>query len=640
MTRTRAEATTMCATPSGDRLRHSVMLAFAVIGAVVLVLLGGQVRAAENILKSHGIATFAELKYPANFKHLDYVNPDAPKGGEISIWAFGSFDSMNPYTIKGRPERLSSIFFETLLTGTADTIGEAYGLLAETIEYPEDRSWVIFNIRPEVRFSDGSLLTAEDVIFSYQTFLTKGLSSFRVQLAKKVASAEMLGPYRVKFTFKKGIPTRDVIQDVGGIPIFSKAEYIANNHDFTESTLTPLMGSGPYVLDKLEIGQSATYKRNPDYWGQTLPINIGRNNFDRIRVEYYADYNAAFEGFKGGSYTFRNEASSKIWATGYDFPAVQNGSVVKATLPSGDKATGQAFIFNLRRKKFQDPRVREAIGLMFNFEWSNKVLFYGLYSRINSFWDNSYLAATGVPGAAELKILEPLKDTLPKGVLTEPAVTQYVSSPRQLDRKALRKASALLDAAGWKVGADGMRRNAAGETLSVEFLNDSQTFNRVINPYVENLKRLGVDARHTFIDNAQMQERERPPNYDFDIVTGFVSTSYIPSTELRQYFGSETADSSTFNKMVLKNEAVDNLIDVVLAAKAQDELTTSVHALDRVLRALRFVVPEWNKNVHTVAYYNMYEHPDQLPPYALGNLDFWWYNAEKGAALKAAGAFQ
>ncbi len=614
----------------------SIALAFLVLPFMVQSL-----RAEEEIIRAHAISTFGNLKYGPDFGHLDYVNPDAPKGGEISEWAFGSFDSMHPYTIKGRAGALSSIFFESLLTGTADTIGESYCLLCESLEYPQDRAWVIFNLRPGARFSDGSPLTADDVAFSYETFLTEGLTSFRVQLAKKVESVEVLGPHRIRFTFRADVPKRDVIQDVGGIPVFSKADFEARDFRFTESTLEPLIGSGPYVLDRLDVGQTIVYRRNPDYWGADLPINRGRNNFDRIRIEYYADYNAAFEGFKGGTYTFRNEAASKIWATGYDFPAVKEGIVIKEALPNGDKAPGQAFIFNLRREKFRDPRVREAIGLMFNFEWSNERLFYGLYARINSFWENSYLAAEGPPSPGERAILEPLADILPPGVLDQPAVVQHVSTPkRPLDRKALRKAAALLDAAGWKVGADGMRRNAKGELLTVEFLNDSQTFNRVINPYVENLKRLGVDARHVFVDNAQMEVRTRPPSYDFDIITSMVRTGYIPGTELRQYFGSETADSSAFNLMGLKNEAVDRLIDVVLEAGTQEELTTSVHALDRVLRALRFWVPQWHKNVHTVAYYNMYAHPEELPPYALGELDFWWYDAEKAAALKASGALR
>ncbi len=402
-----------------------------------------------------------------------------------------------------------------------------------------------------------------------------------------------------------------------------------------------MMGSGAYVLDRLEIGETLVYRRNPDYWGAELPINKGRNNFDHLRIEYYADYNAAFEGFKGGSYTFRNEAASKIWATSYNFPAIESGAVVKAEIPHGDKATGQAFIFNLRREKFQDPRVREAIGLMFNFEWSNETLFYGLYDRVNSFWDNSTLAAQGAPSEAELALLEPLADQLPEGVLTDEPVSQHVSSStRQLDRKALRKASALLDEAGWLVGGDGLRRNADGELLEVAILNDSQTFNRVINPFVENLKRLGVSAEHEFIDNAQMTNRERPPAYDFDIVTGFMQTSYIPGTELRQFYGSETADTSTFNKAGLRSPAVDVLVDKIIGAQSQQELETAISALDRVLRALRPWVPQWNKNAHTVAYYDMYEYPDPLPPFALGNLDFWWYNAEKAEKLKASGALK
>lgn len=606
--------------------------------ALGLTAMAGLARAEGDVIRAHGISTFGNLKYPADFKHLNYVNPDAPKGGEMSIWAFGSFDSMHPYTIKGRAAGLASIFFESLLTGADDEIGAAYCLLCETIEYPQDRSWVIFHLRPEARFSDGSPLTAEDVVFSYETFKEKGLSSFRIELAKKVDKAEIIDPLTVKFTFTPGVPTRDLPMDVGGIPVFSKDHYIRNNRDFEDDSYEPLLGSGAYVLDELIRGKIVAYRRNPDYWGASLPLNVGRNNFDTLRLIYYADYNTAFEGFKGGSYTFRNEASSKIWATGYDFPALDKGYVKKVELFDGSKATGQAFALNLRQPQFQDRRVREAIGLMFNFEWSNQTLFYGLYQRVNSFWDNTDMAATGLPGPDELALLEPLADILPPGVLDQPAVMAPVSGERQLDRKNLRKASALLDDAGWVVGDDGMRRNAKGETLKVEFLNDSQTFDRVINPYVENLRRLGVDAVHVRVDNSEAENRQRPPAYDFDIVTTFMQTSYIPGTELRQYFGSETADSSTFNAMGLKSPAVDQLIDKVLAATSEAEMKTAVRALDRVLRAEMFWVPQWFKSTHTVAYYDMYEHPENMPPYALGNLDFWWYNAEKAEKLMAAGA--
>ena len=607
------------------------------LGLVLPAALTLAAPANADIITSHGISTFGELKYEAGFPHLDYVNPDAPKGGEISVWGFGSFDSMHPYTTKGRSGQLSSIFFESLLEGTADEPDSVYGLVAESLEYPEDRSHVIFNMRPEARFSDGSPLTADDVVFSYEILRDKGLPSFRAVIQKQVESAEALGPHRVKFTFKEGEPTRDLPQTVGGLPIFSKAYYEASGADFEASTLTPGIGSGPYVLDSLEVGQQIVYRRNPDYWGKDLPINKGRHNFDRIRIEYFADYNSAFEGFKAGTYTYRTEASSQIWAPGYDLQASQNGWAKKDTPPDGTHASGQSFVFNLRRDKFQDKRVRQAIGMMFNFEWSNKTLFYGIYERIHSFWENSYLKAEGAPREGELAVLRPLAEKLPEGVLDGPVVMAPASSERQLDRKNLRRASAMLDEAGWPVGDDGMRRNAAGETLQVEILNDSQAFDRVINPYIENLRALGVDAVHTRIDNAQMTERER--SFNFDMVVGNFRTALTPGSELEQYFGSESAEFSIFNLAGFGSEAVDSLIDSVTAAEDRTTLDDATRALDRVLRAEVFWVPQWFKNTHTVAYYDMYRYPENLPPYALGTLDFWWFDQAAHDKLKAAGAF-
>jgi microcin C transport system substrate-binding protein len=640
MTRHRRTARTHALhAPSGPAMARA---GWALIGAAVLGLACASAGRAETVITSHGISTFGDLKYPADFTHLDYVNPDAPKGGEISEWAQGGFDSMNPYSVKGRGAALSTIMHESILTGTADEIGAAYCLLCSTMEYPEDRSWVIFNLRPEVTFSDGTPMTAEDVLFSYETFKAKGLTDFRTVLAQQVAAVEVLDPHRIKFSFKPDFPKRDLPAEMGGLPVLSKKQYTEAGLDMEESTLTPYIGTGPYVFDRMETGRTVIYRRNPDYWGRDLPINKGRNNFDSIRIEYFADANAAFEAFKAGSYTFRNENSSKGWATSYDFPAVTAGHVIKAELPNGSKANGQAFIFNLRREKFQDPRVREALGLMFNFEWSNATLFYDLYARIHSVWENSYLAATGVPTPEEAAILQPLVDEglLPATILTEPAVMAPSSGDRQLDRGNLRKASALLDAAGWAVGSDGMRRNAKGETLRVEFLNDSQQFDRIINPYVENLRALGVDALMTRVDDAQMESRTRNPDYDFDVISDNARSGYISGSELKQYYGSETADVSVFNKAGLKSPAVDRLIDVVLAADSNDKLTIATKTLDRVLRAERFWVPQWFKDTHTVAYFDMFKHPETLPPYGLGELDFWWYNAEKAAALKSAGALR
>ena len=506
--------------------------------------------ASQDVITSHGISTFGNLKYSADFSHLDYVNPDAPKGGEIAVWSAGTFDSMNPYTRKGRAGGLSSIFFESLLTGTADEISAAYCLICETMEYPEDRTWVVFNMRPEARFSDGTPLTAEDVKFSYEIFLEEGLISFRRILAQAVDAVEIESPYRIKFTFNTDEPTRDYPTLVGGLPIFSKAWFESTGAKLDESRLEPAVGSAPYVLGELEINRRLVYKRNEDYWGNHLPINQGRNNFDTIRIEYFGDAVAAFEGFKGGAYTFRNENVSRQWATAYDFPAIDNGWVVKKTFPDGDKASGQSFVFNLRRDKFADIRVREALGLMFNFEWSNQTLFYALYARIHSFWENSDRAATGLPSEAELRLLDPLRDQLPQEVFSEPAVLAPPSGERQLDRQNLRRASELLDEAGWPIGDDGIRRNAEGTVLEVEFLEDSPTFARIINPYVENLQQLGVAATLSQVDPAQYTDRVR--NHDFDMIVDSFGVGLEPGDGLKQYFGSQNIDG-VFNSMGLES---------------------------------------------------------------------------------------
>ena len=612
-----------------------------VVGHVIglAVIFGAMsLRADEAITKTHGFNFFGELKYPADYKHLDYVNPDAPKGGEISIWTMGTFDSFNPYTRKGRAGALASAPFESLLEGTSDEVGTSYGLLAETLEYPEDQSWVIFHMRPEARFSDGTPVTAEDVAFTYELFLNEGLASYRAILGQIVTGVEILGPHRIKYSFADDASRRDAIPIVGGLPVKSKAWFEKTGAKLDESRMEPAIGSGPYVLDSYDINKRITYKRNPDYWGKDLPFNIGRGNFDTIRIEYFADSNAAFEGFKSGAYTFRQENSSKSWATAYDFPALDEGHVIKTLLPDGGMATGQSYVMNLRRDKFNDIRVRQAVGLLFNFEWSNESLFYGQYARINSFWENSELAAEGMPSDAELALLEPIADLLPAGVIDGEAVMAPVSGNRTLDRKNLRKASALLDEAGWTVGDDGLRRNAAGETLTIEIIEDSPTFDRVHLPFIDNLKAVGIDAIYSRIDPAQMTDRSR--NYDFDMMVDQFPMSLEPSSGLKQYFGSETANQSVFNSMGLKSEAVDTLIEHVMKAQNKAELATSVKALDRTLRAYYFWVPQWFNDAYRVAYWNMYEHPETLPPFALGNLDFWWYNAEKAADLKAKGVLR
>lgn len=620
---------------------HGPLIAGALLVALGALALPAR---AETVITSHGISTFGDLALPADFTHLPYVNPDAPKGGEISQWAPGSFDSFNPYAIAGNGAALSSIFYESILSGTLDDVSAAYCLLCETMEYPEDRSWVIFNLRKDVTFSDGTPFTADDVLFSYELFRDKGIPEFRAVSNEKYQSVEVLDPYRIKFTFAPGIPFRDMPAQAGSTPIFSRKDYEENNRDLEKSSLEPFLGTGAYVLDSFKPGQQVIYRRNPDYWGETHPLNIGQNNFDRIRIEYFADDNAAFEAFKGGVYTFRNESLPKRWALEYEFPSAKSGDVKLETLESGNIAGGQSIIFNLRRAQFQDPRVREALGLMFNFEWSNKSLFYGLFQRINSIWENSEMAATGVAGPDEVALLKPLVDEglLPASILIDEVPMGSVSSEAaNLDRRNLRRASALLDEAGWPVGDDGIRRNDKGERLRMQMIHSRTDLLPVMNAYVENLRALGVDASFDIIDDPQLQERASPPNFDFDALpTTVVNGGPEPGGVLKQAWASVAKDNSSRNRMGYANPAVDKLLDLVEAAESRTELTSVIKALDRVLRSEFVIVPRYYKRDNWVAYYNMYERPETLPPYAVGELSIWWYNAEKADALKAKGALK
>lgn len=606
--------------------------------ATMVFLLATLAASAQDTIKAQAFSFFGTPKYAPGFAHLDYVNPDAPKGGEISLWTMGTFDSFNPYSRKGVAAWGASLPIERLMAGTDDEIGTSYCLICESLEYPADQSWVIFTLRPEAKFSDGTPVTADDVVFTHNLFMEQGLPSFREGVARIIKSVEALDAAHVKFTFKPDSTKRDRIDQAGATPVMSKAFMEAHNYRLDESNDTPIIGTGPYVLDSYKTNERVVYKLNPDYWAKDLPLMKGRNNFGSIRVEYFADSDAAFEGFKAGAYTFRIENSSKQWATGYDFPGVTDGAVIKAELPDGAQASGQAFVFNLRRDKFKDPRVREAIGRMFNFEWSNKTLFYGLYARITGFATNSYNEAKGKPTPEELAVLQPIADLLPPGVLTDEVVMPPVSGPRQLDRKQLRAASALLDEAGWPVGDDGIRRNTAGETLKVEFLEYSPAFDRVIQPYVDNLKALGVDAKLNRVDTAQYIERTR--SFDYDIITDHLSIGYEAGSGLEQQFGSKEAEFSLFNPAGIANPAVDALIKKAANAETKDAMIAAMKALDRTLRALRIDVPQWYKNVYTVAYYDMFEHPEAIPPYNLGYLDFWWFNEAKYEALKASGALK
>lgn len=584
-----------------------------------------------EIIVAHGVSTYGELKYPADFKHLDYVNPDAPKGGELVTWNIGSFDSMHPYITKGIGAGFSSYFFERLMTSVADDPDSLYGLLAETIEYPPSRQWVIFNLRPEARFSDNSQVTAEDVVFTFNILLEKGIPSLKKALID-IEKVEALSPLRVKFNFREGADMKGLLGEVATSIVFSKAHW--KDKDFADSTLVPGLGSGPYILDKLDVGRSVRLKYNPDYWGKDLPINKGRNNFEFLREEYFADSNIAFEAFKAGSVLFRAGNSSLEWATGFDFPAYRKSWVIKEEIVDGSLPIASGFFYNLRKEKFKDIRVREALGLMFNFEWSNETLFYNSYKRLSSFWENSELAANGLPSKDELAILEPLKEFFPDTLLTDDAIIPPVSSQKgKIDRKLLRKANKLLDDAGWKL-KNGVRMKG-NKKLEVEFLIYSSTFERIINPYIDNLKKIGVIARLERVDKTQYLERRGAHN--FDILTSVHRMYLIPGLELYQWFGSSNAMNGWYNFTGIENKGIDRLIKIVLAAKTYDEMKIATRALDRALRSLRIWTPRWYSDKHRIAYWDIYSHPKNMPPYALGVKDFWWYDQAKADKLKSQG---
>ena len=595
----------------------------------------------ETVIVSHGFTNFGDVMHPADMAYLPYVNPDAPVGGEISQWAQGSFDSFNNFTRKGVTASMATIFYESILTSVADDPYGVYCYMCTTMEYPESLDWVIFNLRDDVTFSDGTPLTAEDIKFTFELFIEQGIAEYRNVVEGFVSSVEVLDPYRIKFTFTDEAPRRDVISFAGGTLAFSKTWFEETGARLDDSTLEPFLGTSPYVLDSMDVGRQIVYRRNPDFWGWDSPFNVGQNNFETIRIEYFADSSAALEGFKAGEYTFRVENSSKDWATGYDFPAVDNGWVKKEELHNGNIGSAQSFVFNLRDPKWQDPRVREAVREMFNFEWSNDTLFFGLYERVNSFWENSALEATGAPGAGETALLQPLVDEglLDAAILTDDAVMAPVNEAGQnLPARAMRrKANALLDEAGWVAGDDGMR-SKDGEPLTLTILSFSPAFDRIINPYIENLQNIGVDAKLERVDISQYIERRRAAKYD--LVNHTFSMGFEPGVGLRQWYDSSTAADSSRNLMGLQNPAVDRLVSAVIDAKSLEDVTTATHALDRALRAEGFWVQQWFKDVHTVAYYDQYRYPENLPPFSLGATSFWWYDEEAGAALREAGALK
>jgi microcin C transport system substrate-binding protein len=594
-----------------------------------LMLLGAPVPLAAQEFR-HGISVFGDLKYPADFKHFDYVNPKAPTGGRFSTYGgpLNSFDTFNPFILKGDAATGLGLLFDSLMVRSGDEPDAVYGLVAKEAAVASDGKSVTFRLRSEAKFSDGSAITADDVVFSFDALKTKGQPSYRIMM-RDVSKVEALDAHTVRFSFI-GELTRDLPIVVAGLPVLSKAYYATR--EFDQTTLDAPLGSGPYLIGDFRPGAQITYKRRSDYWAKDLPVNVGTNNFDEIRYEYYRDRTAALEGFKAGTYDFREEFTARDWTTGYDVPAVREGRIQRIVLPDANPSGAQGFFFNTRKAKFSDVRVRRALDYAFDYEFTNKNLFYGLYQRTNSYFENSDMKATGKPTPAELALLEPYRSKLLPAVFEEP-YTSPVSDGSGTDRKLLREAARLLDEAGCKA-KDRVRTCPSGEVLDIEFLIFEGTFERVLAPYVKNLQAIGVGATIRRVDSAQYQRRMK--SFDFDVVTSRFVMRLTPGIEMRNYWGSENADvEGSVNLAGIKDPVIDALLDKVVDAKSRDELVAATRAIDRVLRAGHYWVPQWYKASHHIAYWDKYSFPSEKPKYSRGAPDTWWYDAAKGAKLKS-----
>jgi microcin C transport system substrate-binding protein len=576
----------------------------------------------------HGQSLFGDLKYPEDFKHFDYVKPDAPKGGTVRLSSFGTYDNFNTVIVRGNPAAgVDAYVFERLMQPSADEPSGEYGLLAEAVRHPPDFSSVTYRLRANARWNDGQPVTPEDIIWSLEAF--KANDPQANAYYRNVVKAEKTGDREVTFSFDtKG--NRELPHILGQLTVLPKHWWEGTDangvkRDISKTTLEPPLGSGPYrIKPGFQTGRSIAYERVPDYWGKDLPVRVGTNNFDEIRFEYFRDLDVALEAFKADQYDFRSESSAKNWATAYDFPARRDGRVVLDTYPIRSGGGMQAFAFNIRRPKFQDPRVRQAFDLALNFEDMNKALFFDQYTRIDSYFENTELASSGLPQGRELEILNEVKDQVPPEVFTKP----YVSPPSGAEafRTNLREAVRLLADAGWTIKPETGQRvltNAKGERLSAEFLIAQPNFERVVLFYKPALERLGIEVTIRTVDASQY--RNRLDSRDFDIVVQSFPQSLSPGNEQRYFWGSQDADrDGSYNVIGIKNPAVDKLIDKVIFAADRDELVAATRALDRVLLWNHYVVPQWTSDKMRFAYWKRFAHPDKLPEYDLGFPTVWW----------------
>ena len=614
-----------------DVTRRGLIKLAGLLGAAQGVrIIGSSVAYADERQFKHALTLFDDVKYPPDFKHFEYVNPSAPKGGRVRFAVFGSFDSLNPYTYKG--DRAAGVDNEALLTSALDEPSTEYGLVASEVWHPEDRSRVVFRLRPEARFHDGTPITVEDAIWSMTAL--RDSHPFYNAYYKNIEKAEQTGEHEVTFVFNQA-NNRELPLITGQLPVLPKHWWTGQDKDgkprnIQEVTLEIPLGSGVYKVESFRAGQSIKLVRAENYWGASLPVNIGQNNFDELEFTYYRDPNIAFEAFKADQADWRSENSAKMWALQYTFDAVKTGKVIKEKIELSNVEGMQSWAFNTRRTKFQDPRLRLAFNYAFDFEWSNANLFYDQYTRSKSYFNNSELAATGLPSPEELAILEPLRSNIPAEVFTTEYVNPF-SGNAQERRKNLRTAAGLLKEAGWNIVQDGNKsvlKNDKGENLTVEILLDDPLFERIALPYKAQLELLGITVTIKTFDSALYTRRMQ--TYDFDIALGSWGQSLSPGNEQREFWGSEAAKKDGSRNIVgIRSPAIDKLIDQVIYAKNRAGLVTACRALDRVLLWNHFVVPMWYVPYERVARWDRFSHPETLPKYAVGFPSVWWWDEEK-----------
>lgn len=575
--------------------------------------------------RSHAMALHGKPKYKAWFRHFDYVNPKAPKTGSIKLASQGTFDSLNPFIAKGNAASEIGLIYDTLMTQSSDEPFTQYGLVAKSVEWPDDRTWIKYHLRPEARFHDGTPITALDVKFTFEELMAKGNPIYKTLYAD-VTDVIALGTYTILFKFRDG-HNRELMLLVGQLPVLPK--HFWKNRDFAKSSLEQPLGSGPYKVKSLDVGKSITFERVKNYWGRNLPVNIGRNNFDEVRYDYYRDSTILLESLKAGTYDFRLENVSKQWATGYDGTPFRNGWLVKENIKHQNPTGMQCFVLNQRNPLFQDIRVRKALNFAFDYEWTNNTLFYGAYKRNYSYFSNSELASMGMPDADELELLEPLRDQLPPSVFTEPN-SLPVTNGTGNNREQLKIAKKLLEEAGWFV-KDNVLTNRNGAIFAFEFLLYDPSFERIVNPFIRGMKKLGIQASVRRVETSQYINQLR--NFEFDVIVHSFPQSSSPGNEQIQFWHSSTADiPASLNMAGIRNPAIDNLIANVIESVDREELVIATRALDRALLHNWYVIPQWHIDSHRIAYWNKFSRPATSPKYDPGyntTLFTWWVDNEK-----------